>query len=106
MAVLSKEAFLERINQLFPESEDNEERDLSQIEDFVDTYNDLENRTVNDEWKAKYEDLRRKYRERFFNGEITEPEKQEEEKQEEEKQDTEEMTEEEIIDFYMPKRED
>ena len=101
MAVLSKEAFLERINQLFPESEDNEERNLSQIEDFVDTYNDLENRTVNDEWKAKYEDLRRKYRERFFNGEITEPEKQEEKKP-----DTAEMTEEEIIDFYMPKKGD
>lgn len=100
MAVLSKEAFLERINQLFPESED-EEGNLSQIEDFVDTYNELENRTVNDEWKAKYEDLRRKYRERFFNGEITEPEKQEEEKT-----DTAEMTEEEIIDFYMPKKED
>lgn len=101
MAVLSKEAFLERINQLFPESEDNEERNLSQIEDFVDTYNDLENRTVNDEWKAKYEDLRRKYRERFFTGETMEPEKQEDEKP-----DPAEMTEEEIIDFYMPKKED
>lgn len=101
MAVLSKEAFLERINQLFPESEDNEERNLSQIEDFVDTYNELENRTVNDEWKAKYEDLRKKYRERFFNGEKKEPEKQEEEKP-----DPAEMTEEEIIDFYMPKKED
>lgn len=101
MAVLSKEAFLERINQLFPESEDNEEANLAQIEDFVDTYNELEKRTLNDEWKVKYEDLRKKYRERFFNGETSETEKEEEEKP-----DTAEMTEEEIIDFYMPKKED
>lgn len=76
MPVLSKDDFINRIKSLAGDNADDET--LSMIEDFTDTYNDLETR-VNDteDWKSKYEqddaEWRNKYKERFFSGDSTKP---------------------------------
>ena len=74
MAVLSKDDFINRIKTLAGDNADDET--LSMIEDFTDTYNDLETRTNDTEdWKSKYEqndaEWRNKYKERFFSGNST-----------------------------------
>lgn len=71
MAVLSKEDFLSKLQGLIGDSADDET--LAVIEDFTDTYNDLEARTNDTEdWKTKYEEndkeWRDKYKARFFSG--------------------------------------
>ena len=70
MAILSRDEFFSRINDVIGERSD--EQSISFIEDMSDTYNDMENRATNDtDWKTKYEendaDWRQKYRDRFFN---------------------------------------
>ena len=76
VATLSKEEFMNRLQAIVGESDSDES--LKLVEDFTDTYNDLESRTTDKEnWKQKYEDndaeWRKKYKERFFSaGEIIE----------------------------------
>lgn len=66
--VLTKEQFMDRVSKLVVD--DNDES-LKIIEDFSDTYNDMETRLADStDWKAKYEEndktWRERYRERFF----------------------------------------
>lgn len=72
---LSKEAYLESLRTRI--GEDNSEEAIKFVEDFTDTYNQLEARAADQtDWEAKYkendESWRKKYRERFFDasGEI------------------------------------
>lgn len=66
---LSKEAFLASIQARV--GNDTSEEAITFIEDFTDTYNELEQRTADQtDWKQKYEEndnsWREKYKERFF----------------------------------------
>lgn len=71
MAVLSHDDFMSAVKGLAGDSAD--DNTLAMIENFTDTYNDLETR-ANDttDWKAKYEqndnEWREKYKARFFEG--------------------------------------
>lgn len=71
MSVLSREALMDRINDMIGESDDDEA--LSFIEDVTDTLTHLENKANGDgtDWKEKYlqndAGWRKKYKERFFN---------------------------------------
>ena len=72
---LSKEEYLESLRARI--GEDNSEEAIKFVEDFTDTYNQLETRAADQtDWEAKYkendESWRKKYRERFFDasGEI------------------------------------
>lgn len=72
MAVLNKSDFLERLKTIVGENTD--EETISLVEDFTDTYNDLEEKSNNkayEELEAKYNDLSKKYKERFFSTEPT-----------------------------------
>ena len=76
MAILNKEQFLARLQERI--GEDTSDEAMTFIEDMTDTFNDMETRSngQNDEqWKQKYEDLdkswREKYKARFFNSETT-----------------------------------
>ena len=78
--VKTKEEILEQIKTRL--GEDTSDEALSFIEDITDTINDYETRaTDTTDWKQKYEDndkqWRERYKERFFSGEN--PEEQEEE---------------------------
>lgn len=72
MAKLNRDDFFKRIHERMPDV--TSEEDISFLEDMTDTYNDLENRALNDseDWKRKYEEndrsWREKYKHRFFNG--------------------------------------
>ena len=91
---LSKQELKQKISDSIT---DNEELVISLLEDIEDSMVEGDNQTVIDETKAKeleelkwkYEDLQRKYKERFLGST--------EEKEDEEKED-EEMKEEEVID--------
>lgn len=71
MAVLSHDDFMNAVKGLAGDSAD--DSTLTMIENFTDTFNDLEAR-VNDttDWKTKYEqndnEWREKYKSRFFEG--------------------------------------
>lgn len=71
MAVLSHDDFMSAVKGLAGDSAD--DSTLTMIENFTDTFNDLETR-ANDttDWKAKYEqndnEWREKYKARFFEG--------------------------------------
>lgn len=71
MAVLSHDDFMSAIKGLAGDSAD--DSTLTMIENFTDTFNDLETR-ANDttDWKTKYEqndnEWREKYKARFFEG--------------------------------------
>lgn len=72
MAVLTKEQFMEVLKTRVGDSTD--DGDLKFLEDFTDTYNDLESKQTSDpdaeNWKQKYEEndaaWRTRYKERFF----------------------------------------
>ena len=68
MAVLDKETFMTRIREYFGDAPD--DASLSVMEDIIDTYNDREQRSGEDEWKRRYDELdrtwRQRYTERFF----------------------------------------
>ena len=68
MAIVTKEDFIRRMNEKL--GEDNSDEVLALIEDFSDTYDSL-NVTDTEDWKAKYEEndkaWREKYRNRFMN---------------------------------------
>ena len=80
MAVISKEDLLRRISECI--GDDNSDEALSLLEDVSDTITDFEERDSED-WKTKYEEndakWRKKYRERFENGEPDIEEKEERE---------------------------
>lgn len=72
MAILSKEDFLNAIKVRV--GEDNSDDAMKFIEDMTDTYNSFtaEKETDGEDWKAKYDELdktwREKYKARFFAG--------------------------------------
>ena len=71
MAVLSHDDFMNAVKGLAGDSAD--DNTLAMIENFTDTYNDLETRASDTtDWKAKYEqndnEWREKYKARFFEG--------------------------------------
>lgn len=72
MAILKREEYLNRIQNLL--GDDNSDENISLFEDLIDTYDDLDNRANGDgvDWKKKYEDndsaWKKKYRQRFFSG--------------------------------------
>lgn len=67
MAVVTHDNLMERVRSLI--GEDSSDEALALIEDFTDTFTDLETRTGED-WKSKYDELdktwREKYKARFF----------------------------------------
>ena len=76
MSVLNKEQFFARLQEHIGEDTSNEA--MSFIEDMTDTFNDMETRSngqSDEQWKNKYEELdktwREKYKARFFNSETT-----------------------------------
>ena len=70
MAILSRDEFFERLNTII--GTDTSDGALSALEDFTDTYNDLEAKASGDgeNWEDKYKELddswRKKYQKRFF----------------------------------------
>lgn len=69
MAVLSRDEFIARLQARVGEGTTDE--DIAFLEDFTDTYNDLESKGSAD-WESKYNaldaDWRKRYKERFFDG--------------------------------------
>ncbi len=67
MAVVTRDELMERIRSRI--GDDTSDEALSLIEDFTDTFSDLETRAGED-WKSKYDELdktwREKYKTRFF----------------------------------------
>lgn len=67
MAIVTRDELMERIRSRI--GEDTSDEALALIEDFTDTFTDLETRTGED-WKSKYDELdktwREKYKARFF----------------------------------------
>ena len=98
--VLTKDEFMEKLKTVVGDRTDDEA--LTIIEDFTDTYDDLDGKVIEDpeDWKGKYEALdeewRKKYKERFFSGDTVE-EKEEKEEEIKEDDDKEEETVEEIL---------
>lgn len=71
MAVLSHDDFMSAVKGLAGDNAD--DNTLTMIENFTDTFNDLETRAKDTtDWKAKYEkndnEWREKYKARFFEG--------------------------------------
>lgn len=65
MAIKSKEELIKQINDKF--GEDNSDEVIALLEDISDTFDDLTDKATNgSEWKTKYEDSVKKYRERFM----------------------------------------
>ena len=71
MAIRTKEELLNDLNTFIGDSE--EDSAIALIEDFTDTLTDLENKSDNENWKAKYDEndkaWRKKYKDRFFSKE-------------------------------------
>lgn len=75
MAVKTKEEILELVKTRI--GDDSSEEALSFIEDITDTLTDREKQiSESGEWKNKYDDLSKKYKERFFEGDKTPPSNQ------------------------------
>ena len=77
MAVLGKEDFFKRIREHI--GDDTSDESIAFIEDVTDTYNALEQSSKDEtDWKSKYEELdenwKKRYRDRFFEGNDDEPE--------------------------------
>lgn len=77
MAILSHDDFMNAVKGLAGDNAD--DNTLTMIENFTDTFNDLETRASDTtDWKAKYEqndnEWREKYKARFFEGDaLTKP---------------------------------
>ena len=73
MSVLNREQFFESVKSII--SGNNSEDSTKFLEDMTDTYNDIINRTQNDDWKKKYKELDKiwteRYKNRFFNNPVT-----------------------------------
>lgn len=69
MAVLNREEFINRVNDII--GDDGSDTAISFLEDMTDTYDDLAARTDTD-WEQKYKDLdeawRKRYTHRFLGG--------------------------------------
>lgn len=81
--VLGRDEFMSRLQARI--GEDTSDDAMSFIEDMTDTFNDMETRTSNgDDWKQKYDDLdkswREKYKARFFEGSASADEVKDEQK--------------------------
>lgn len=79
MAILNKDDFMKRIKEKV--GDDTSDEALAFMEDMTDTFNDLESKSTSngtEDWKAKYNELdkswREKYKARFFDSETTPPE--------------------------------
>ena len=77
MAVLGKEDFFKRIREQI--GDDTSDESIAFIEDVTDTYNALEQSSKDEtDWKSKYEELdeswKKRYRDRFFDGNGDRPE--------------------------------
>lgn len=90
MAILKREEFITKINQLI--GDDTSDESIKALEDFTDTYNDLEKKAEGDgvDWKKKYEDndraWKKKYTNRFLSGNgYSNPDYEDEEETEEDK---------------------
>ena len=71
MAILSREEYFNRLQDYI--GEDSSDKAINLVEDMTDTYNSFADRKDNgDEWKKKYEEndrsWRERYRRRFFTG--------------------------------------
>lgn len=70
MAVLNREQFFDRLNEMFAERNDDEA--IAFIEDMTDTYNTLEANGSSTDWEERYKKLdeswKEKYKRRFFSG--------------------------------------
>lgn len=72
MAILSKEEFLNKVNNVLGSRADEEAIDF--LEDMADTYNELETKAqgTGEDWQQKYEEndkaWQQKYRRRFMSG--------------------------------------
>ena len=66
MAIKSKDESLEALRTRI--GEDNSDEAIALIEDFVDTYDDLETKSKGDgtDWKQKYEDNDKEWREKYI----------------------------------------
>lgn len=76
MAVRTREEILESIRNIVGDSTD--DNTLQVLEDVTDTFTDFENKTANQtDWEAKYkendESWRKKYAERFYTGDPSDP---------------------------------
>lgn len=105
MPKLNRDDYMEKLSQLIP---GDDEESLALIADFVDTYDGFGN--GENEYKTKYENLRKQYRERFFNGRVSDNDFVENESNTgnpesdiiEPENNDENLTEAEIFDKYMP----
>lgn len=89
MAVVKKEEYMEALKSKIGDSTD--DADLRLLEDFADTYDDMFrqlNSGDNTNWKEKYEqndrEWREKYRARFFDSSVEDPTQKAKQKEEEE----------------------
>lgn len=89
MAVVKKEEFMEALKNKIGDS--TEDADLKLLEDFSDTYDDMFGRLNSSDstnWKEKYEqndkEWREKYRARFFDSGIEDPTVKQKHKEDEE----------------------
>ena len=78
MAVRTREEILESIRNIVGDSTD--DNTLKVLEDVTDTFTDFENKTANQtDWETKYkendEGWRKKYAERFYTGDPSDPTK-------------------------------
>ena len=76
MAIRTREEILESIRNIVGDRTD--DNTLQVLEDVTDTITDFENKTANQtDWKAKYEEndegWRKKYAERFYTGDPSDP---------------------------------
>lgn len=82
MAIRTKEELFNLLKDRV--GEDTSDESLAFLEDVQDTVNDLESRVGSTDWKQKYEDndkmWRDKYKQRFFSSEPIKKEEEEEEK--------------------------
>ena len=79
MAVLSHDDFMNAVKGLAGDNADDDT--LTMIENFTDTFNDLETRASDTtDWKTKYEqndnEWREKYKARFFEGDVLRDQKE------------------------------
>ena len=63
MAVVPKDSIIQRINAIIPEGTE----DMALLEDVADTFAYFENNSQTD-YQTKYNDLMKKYRDRFIDG--------------------------------------
>lgn len=69
--VLTKEDYINRIKSVI--GDDSSDDSISLIEDLTDTYEDLESKADDENWKAKYDELDKTWRQKYidrFNGKV------------------------------------